>query len=128
MQLRTRKLISPELTRDGDNSNCAPDRIESEVEGNAPADGAANQSGASMDNCDAQIISAGLGGYGLPAPSSYDDDDWKSDSMLLAWAPWFNSTALEHEYIVPQYAVDGWLPGVVPLAATQTWACRKQFA
>ena len=48
--------------------------------------------------------------------------------MLLAWAPWFNSAALEHEDVVSQYAVDGWLPGGVSLAVTETWAWRRKFA
>ena len=39
MRLRTGKLISPELNRDGANSNRAPDQVERETEEKASADG-----------------------------------------------------------------------------------------
>ena len=116
MRLRTRKLVSPELTRDGDNSrDRALDQLQSEAESNKSADVTVNNSSTTMGqrNRDVSVISAALGGYGFPSPSSYDDESWDSDTMLLAWAPWFNSATLEQEYVVPQYAVDGWLPGRV---------------
>ena len=69
-----------------------------------------------------------MGGYTFPAPSRYEDDSWDSDTMLVAWAPWFNSAALEQEDIVPQYAVDGWLLGGIPVGVTETWEWRNQFA
>ena len=75
-----------------------------------------------MKNRYAQVISAGLGGYEFPAQSRYDDDAWDSDTMLLAWAPWFHSVAFGEEDIVPQYAVDLWLLSGVPLTVTETWA------
>ena len=47
--------------------------------------------------------------------------------MLLAWAPLFNYAALEQVDIVPQYAVDGSLPGGILIGVTETWAWRNQF-
>ena len=120
MRLRTRKIISPELTGDGANFNRATYQFEREAEENASADATVTESGASMNNLDAQVISSGLGGYAFPASSRYDDDAWDSDKMLLAWVPWFNPAALGEEYIFLQSAVDGLLPGGIPLAATKT--------
>ena len=62
MRLLTRKLISPELTRHGDNSrDHAPDQLQSEAERNASAAAAANNSGAAMANRDAPINSVAFG-------------------------------------------------------------------
>ena len=55
-----------------------------------------------MNNRDAQVISAALGGFAFIAPSRYDEDKWDSAEMLLVWAPWFSYAALEQEDIVPQ--------------------------
>ena len=56
MRLRTRKLISPELTCDVANSNRAPDQVEREAEENAPADATVNESGVGMHNQDEHVI------------------------------------------------------------------------
>ena len=87
-----------------------------------PVGAAATDSSASMNNRDAQVISVVLGVYAFPEPSRNNDNVWDSDTMILAWAPWFNSAALEQESIVTQYAVYGWLPGGILLGATETWA------
>jgi hypothetical protein len=81
-----------------------------------------------QSNRDESVVSAALGGYSFPAPSRYDDDDWFDKPELLGWAPWFNTAALNQGDIVPRYAWNGWLPGGVPLAVTETWAWRNQFA
>ena len=77
MRLKTGKLISPELTCDGVESNHAP--YESEAEINIPAGAAATDYNVSMNNRDAQVISAALGGYALPAPRRYNEDTCDSD-------------------------------------------------
>ena len=81
-----------------------------------------------MNNRDSQVICDSFGGYAFPATSRYDDDSWDSDTMLLAWAPWFSSSALAQKDIVPQYAVDVWLPGGIPIGITEKWAWRNQFS
>ena len=124
MRLRTRKLISLELNRDGAISNRAPDQVERESEENSSAEATVTESGAGMKNHDVQVISAVIGGYAFPAPSRYDDDAWDSDKMLLVCAPWFNSATLMDEDIVPQYTLDGWLPGGIQLSAAETWAVQ----
>ena len=107
MRLRTRKLLTPELAT---NSDRPSGEEPSETQEDVPAGVTQEDSDGSM-NRDSQVVCAALGGYAFSAPSRYDGDSWDSDTMLVAWAPWFNSAALEQEDVVPKYAVDSWLPG-----------------
>ena len=99
MRLRTRKLLTPELATNGAQPS---DKRSNEPQENTPAGEAQENSDGSM-NRDSQVVSAALGGYAFPAPSRYDDDSWDSDTMLVVWAPWFNSAALEQENICLLY-------------------------
>ena len=76
---------------------------------------------------DAPVIPTALRGYIFPAPNRYEEASLDNYIMLLAWAPWFNFGALEHEDVVPQYVVYVWLLVGVPLAATETWAWRRKL-
>lgn len=63
-----------------------------------------------------------------PAPSSYDDESWKDDRLLVAQAPWFQTDVIDDGSIIPRYAIDGWLPGGVPLSIVTSWSWRNQYA
>ena len=82
MRIRTRKLLTSELTNNGAQSDPSSEQGGQEV--HTPAGATQTNSDESMNNRDWQVVSAALGGYAFPAPSRYDDDLWDSDTMLLA--------------------------------------------
>lgn len=64
----------------------------------------------------------------FPAPSSYDDESWRDDGLLVAQAPWFQTDVSDEGSIIPRYAIDGWFPVVVPLSIVTSWSWRYQYA
>lgn len=63
-----------------------------------------------------------------PPPAAYDDASIENDVKLFAEAPWFNRDSLRDEGLIRRYAVDGWLPGNIPVDAVFTVCWRNQFA
>lgn len=63
-----------------------------------------------------------------PPPAAYDSASIESDVKLFAEAPWFNRDSLRDEGLIRRYAVDGWLPGNIPVDAVFTACWRNQFA
>ena len=114
MRLRNRYLISPDQPIDS-----------SEL---ATQDATSTNSSSESDDVsrmDADAINGNaevtIGGRSYPAPNRYDEGDWLEDQDLCARAPWFDKAALEDPDGVAVYAVDGWLPGELPLRAIRTW-------
>ena len=123
MRLRNRYLISPDqpidpselATQDATSTNSSSESDDT-PRMNADADGV---------NGNAEVT---IGGRSYPAPNRYDEGDWLEDQDLCARAPWFDKAALADPDEVAAYAVDGWLPGELPLRAIRTWCWRNQFA
>lgn len=63
-----------------------------------------------------------------PPPSAYDYGSIETDARLFGEAPWFNKDSLRDEALVRRYAVDGWLPGNIPINVMFTTCWRNQFA
>lgn len=63
------------------------------------------------------------------APDWFDGVDIDDDDDLFGRAPWFDRDALDLENLIGDYQDEvGWLPGRIPIAATETWCWRFQFA
>lgn len=79
---------------------------------------------------DSRDLEVGLPGTDkvYPAPSRYDNVGPFQDIAIYGRAPWFDLDALEAGNIVELYADDGWLPGDIPLEATNSSTWRMQYA
>lgn len=61
-----------------------------------------------------------------PAPSAFDDIDPLDNLDLLTEAPWLEYDALADEDLVNRYAIEGWLPGGLPLGCVRSRAWRER--
>lgn len=63
--------------------------------------------------------------YAAPGSLSKVDSE---DLLLLSVAPWFDVEEIEVQGFFDKLAVEGWLPGGIPLEWTQSWAWCHQYA
>lgn len=106
------------------------------------ADGAKSDQGSKDNDCGVGSVITASGDYtsygkAVPTVALLDGNEFPVPSVCvvgehyvrsLGMLPWFDVQEFEEDKDVDLYAVNGWLPGDVPLEWTLKWAWRDQFA
>lgn len=104
----------------------ATENVNSTLNGRSPGENSIS-SGNNRDPRD-RVVEVSELQLRFPAPSRYDNAAWLENDVLAGNAPWFQHEALGCNGVVDRYAVDGALPGEIPLEATRSWSWFHQFS